>query len=371
MAPRLDSRTSRKTRLTPDSANRRSSSTSSARPSPCLRYSSHTARFSISASSAIILPKMNPVGIPPRSLISASASGSSMNSVSACPDQFAASRACSKISLAPAASSAWNFRTTNAPSFCFGSAPMACRRPLPENLRVRSPHVVRVEFQRIGELLFSRPLFGNLSNLDRKVPFHPMHAIPKACTRFPAFQARDELRVQRYPGNPFGPRFRSRHLQETARIDHHFLLVPFQPALFPPVHRREYLSALAVIACCNKRRSGFATPCHGFQPRHSNHFLPIHFSPRLHRRQPHSHPCKRPRSGASRQQVHCVYSRSRLTQACLHGGQQPRGIVFAGLMALHRRAAALFSDGNASPKFARIYRQRNHFGSVTQPWPRG
>src|SRR5271157_5057659 len=349
MAPRFDSRTSRKTRLTPDSANRRSSSTSSARPSPCLRHSSHTARSSISASSATILPKMNPVGIPPRSLISARASGSSMNSVSACLDQLAASRAPSKISLAAAASSAWNSCTTNAPSFCFGSAPMARHRPLPENLRVRSPHVVRVEFQRIGELLFSRALLGDLSNLVRKVPFHPMHTIPKACTCFPAFQAHDQLRVQRDPGNPFAPRNLCRHPQETARINHHFLLNPLQPAIFPPVDRREHLSALGVIACRNKGRSGVGTPRHSLQPRHSNHFLPIHFSPRLHRRQPHSHARERPRPRASRKQVHCVYSLSRLTQACLHGGQQPRGIVLPGLMPPHRRTAALFSDGHASP----------------------
>src|SRR5208337_1964439 len=367
MPPRLDSRTSRKTRLTPDFANRRSSSSTSARPSPCLRHSSRTAKFSTSASSATSLPKTKPVGLPARSLISATAPGSGMNSTSAWMDQFADSRASRKSALAAAASSARNSRTTNAPSLCFCSPPMACRRPLPENLRVRSPHVVRVQFQGVSKLPFPRALFGNLSDLVRQVPLYPFHAIPIVCARFPAFRTRDQIRVQRYPRNPFAPRFLGRHPQETGCLNHHLLFDPLQPPILPPVHRREHLPALRVIGCRNKWRLGFRTPRYRLQPGHSHHLLLVHFRPRLHRRQPHSHPSKRPRPRTYRQQVHSFHSHSRLTQARLHRRQQPRGIVLAGLMPPHRRAPSLFSDRHASPPLARIYRQRNHFGSVTQP----
>src|SRR5208337_2663175 len=223
MAPRLDSRTSKKTRLTPDSANRRSSSSTSARPSPCLRHSSRTARFSTSASSATSLPRTNPVGFPRRSLISATAPGSGMKSNNACLDQPAASRASCKISLAAAASSARNSRTSNALSLRFCSAPMACCWPFPENLRVRSPHVVRVQFQRIGKLSFSRALFAHLPDLISQIPFDSLHAIPNRSARFPAFHARDQFRVQRYPRYPFAPRYLRRHPQETVGLNHHLL----------------------------------------------------------------------------------------------------------------------------------------------------
>src|SRR6266436_3824463 len=264
----------------------------SARPSPCRRTPRATARLRISASSNTCLPTTIPETIPSRSLTNADTPGSFPVSRTASSDQLAASLAASRISATcPASSAPLNARITK-PGFAVASLAMA-RWVLPENLRIRSPHVIRIEQQRIRKFPLPRPLFPQLSHPRRQSVRGEHHFFTTRGHFLPSARLVEQCRGQANPLQHFPGRMLLNPLDESFRRHHHLLLnqtpAPLFLALIQPT---ENLSTLRIKTRGHKARSVPHLPRHYFQSRNSHHFNSKQLRPSLYCSQPHSHSCE-------------------------------------------------------------------------------
>src|SRR5258708_8874601 len=206
----------------------------SARPSPCRRTPRATARFRISASSKTCLPTEMPETKPSRSLTNAETPGSFTVSRSASSDQLAASLAPRRISATcPASSAPLNARITK-PGFAVASLAMA-RRILPENLRIRSPHVIRIKQQRIRKFALPPPLFPQLSHTRPQSVRVDHHFLTTRRHFLPSGRLVEQRRVQANPLNHFPGRMLLNPLRESFRRHHHLLLNQTPPTLSLPL----------------------------------------------------------------------------------------------------------------------------------------
>src|SRR5258708_5042706 len=211
----------------------------SARPSPCRRTSRATARFRISASSNTCLPTTIPETIPSRSLTNAETPGSFTVSRSA-------SSAAGRLPApCPASSAPLNARITK-PGFAVASLAMA-RWILPENLRIRSPHVIRIEQQRIRKFPLPRPLFPQLSHPRRQSVRGEHHFFTTPGHFLPSARLVEQCRVQANPLNHFPARMLLNPLDESSRRHHHLLLNHTPSTLFLAlIQPTENLSTLRI-----------------------------------------------------------------------------------------------------------------------------
>src|SRR5882724_5408370 len=296
---------------------------------------------------------------PPRALTNAATPGNNAVSRNASSDQLAASLASHRIAATSGASAtASNSRITK-PSRAVPSLPMA-RRILPENLRVRSPHIIRVQRQRVRKLPHPCSLFPHL-RYSRRQPIRTMNQRFSTCGPFfPTWHIRNQFRIQRDPPNPISICVLPNPLHKLIRCNHHLVFNQAPtPLAFALVKPAEHLPPLRIKTRSHKSTGARQPPRHHFESRNSHHLYPEQLRPSLHRRQPHSQSRKRTRPRSPCQQFYIpeVYPRRR--QSALHRRQQPRRIILRAFMLLHGHQHPTLPDGDAPSRLARINAQRN------------
>src|SRR5580704_5016876 len=195
------------------------------------------------------------------------------------------------MAMTASTSSARSLRALVMPRALLLSTP-TLRPALPENLRIRPPHILGVQCERIRQAPLECPLSPDFANRRRKHFRTHFHGFASLRALSPSFLRSQLFRIHGNPAHGLVPGPLIHPLQELGRCRNHlrfhwpqrraFLPIQSSVHLIPmPLHERRHVLAVT-----------YGLPSHCFKSGYTPNALPIRLGPRLHGGQGNPYPRK-------------------------------------------------------------------------------